>query len=75
MNATGQIMCAEVKLNGGVVMLGDGCTGEEDRDSAHSVTISFEVPTGRAIPTAQAFEANGGKIEQTPGMQFWGQGN
>lgn len=66
-------MCAEMKLNGGLMMIGDYCGGDAHKTEP-SVTVSYEVAPGEAAPLAKAFKANGGDIVDEPSMQFWGQG-
>lgn len=66
-------MCAELKVNGGLIMVGDHC-GHEAGKEGSSVTISYEVEEGRAGPLSKSFEAAGGEIMQEPTMAFWGQG-
>lgn len=68
-------MCAELKINGGLIMIGDHCCGKEPGKHDASVTVFYEVAAGQAVPLAQAFEDNGGEIEELPAMKFWGQGN
>lgn len=54
-------------------MIGDHCGEDVDKQDA-SVTVSYEVPAGKAAPLAKAFEAHGGEIVEVPCMKFWGQG-
>ena len=68
-----QIMCAEMKINGGIIMLGDHC-GEDAGKKEASVTVSYEVAAGKAAPLSKAFQANGGEVIEEPTMKFWGQG-
>lgn len=64
-------MCAQMMINGGIVMLGDQC----DEDSAEtSITISYEIGKDEAAPMAKSFTDNGGEILNPVSMQFWGQG-
>lgn len=66
-------MCAEMKINGGLIMLGDHCGPDADKTEA-TVTVSYEVGKDQAVPITEAFKANGGEIVQKASMQFWGQG-
>lgn len=67
-------MCAEMAVNGGIIMLADHCGQDADK-AQPTVTISHEVGTGEAAPLAKAFADNGGEILQDVSMQFWGQGD
>lgn len=71
--ADGQIMCAEMTVNGGIIMIGDHCGADAGKQEP-SVTVSYEVGTGEAAPLAKAFQSHGGEIMEEPTMQFWGQG-
>lgn len=66
-------MHAEMKLNGGLIMIGDHCGAGVGKKEA-LVTITLGVAAGEAMPLANAFEANGGEIADKPLKQFWGQG-
>ncbi|CAM9669072.1 unnamed protein product [Scytosiphon promiscuus] len=68
----GKIMCAEMKMNGGAIMVGDHCGPDADKTEA-VVTVSYEVGKDKAAPIAEAFKANGGEIVSEVSMQFWGQ--
>ena len=68
-----QIMHAEMKLNGGLIMIGDHCGADVGKQEA-LVTITLGVAAGEAMPLSNAFEANGGEIVDKPLKQFWGQG-
>lgn len=67
-----KILCAEMKINGGLIMIGDHICTTDKQES--SLVISYEVATGKAMPLAKAFQGNGGAVVQEPSMQFWGQG-
>ena len=54
-------------------MLGDHCGEDVDKKDA-SVTVSYEVATGKAAPLSKAFQASGGEVLEEPAMMFWGQG-
>ncbi|CAM9720687.1 unnamed protein product [Ectocarpus sp. 6 AP-2014] len=69
---TGKIMCAEMKINGGIIMLGDHC-GEDASKTEASMTISYEVGKDEAGPLAKSFKDNGGEVLEEVSMQFWGQ--
>ncbi|CAN0578931.1 unnamed protein product, partial [Ectocarpus sp. 12 AP-2014] len=69
---TGKIMCAEMKINGGIIMLGDHC-GEDASKTEASMTISHEVGKDEAGPLAKSFKDNGGEVLEEVSMQFWGQ--
>lgn len=66
-------MCAEMKINGGVIMVGDHYGPDADKTEP-AVTVAYEVGKDQAAPVAQAFKANGGEILVEMSMQFWGQG-
>ncbi|CBN76982.1 glyoxalase family protein [Ectocarpus siliculosus] len=67
---TGKIMCAQMKINGGIIMVADQC----DEDSAEAaMTISYEIGKDEAAPLAKSFTDNGGEVLQPVSMQFWGQ--
>lgn len=68
-----QIMCAEMLVNGGIIMLGDHCGKDADKTNT-TATISHEVGKDEAGPLAKSFADNGGEIMEEPSMQFWGQG-
>lgn len=63
-------MCAEMTLNGGIIMLGDHCGQDADKTTA-SMCISHEVGKDEAAPLSKSFTANGGEIMEAPSMQFW----
>ncbi|CAN0506602.1 unnamed protein product, partial [Ectocarpus sp. 12 AP-2014] len=69
---TGKIMCAEMKINGGIIMLGDHCSKDASKTEA-SMTISHEVGKDEAGPLAKSFKDNGGEVLEEVSMQFWGQ--
>ena len=48
-------MCAEMKINGGIIMLGDHC-GEDASKTEASMTISYEVGKDEAAPLAKSFK-------------------
>ena len=66
-------MCAEMVINGGIIMLGDHCGPDADKTDA-TATVSYEVGKDEAVPLSKAFAAAGGEVMEEPSMQFWGQG-
>lgn len=66
-------MCAEMAINGGIIMLGDLCGPDASKTDA-TATISYEVGKDEAVPLAKSFAENGGEVMEEPSMQFWGQG-
>lgn len=69
-----QIMCAEMIINGGIIMLGDHCGPDAEKTDA-TATVSYEVGKDKAVPLAKSFAQAGGEMMEEPSMQFWGQGN
>lgn len=53
-------------------MVADHC-GEDAGKQEPSVKIFYEAAADKAIPVANAFQANGGEIVELPSMKFWGQ--
>ena len=68
-----QIRHAEMKLNGGVIIIGDHCGADTDKQEA-LVTITFGVVAGEVVVLADTFQANGGEIVDEPLRQFQGRG-
>lgn len=66
-------MCAEMIINGGIIMLGDHCGPDSDKTEA-TATVSYEAGKDEAVPLSKSFAAAGGEVMEEPSMQFWGQG-